>query len=801
MNTYTLSLTIIAVTIALAAGCKKEADSGTSETDSPPAVIPETKRDERDVAISQAVGIETTSGAAEGYAKPEACVTCHADVSEQYSHHGMHKSFFKPTVAKIIEDFEGGHFYHEPSERHYKMYHEGERFFVKHYQVDGDGSRYNVHVQEITYVLGSGHHSRGYVYMTDNGEMYQMPVAWYTQELKWAMAPGFDTVSHDDFNRPITRACMFCHNAYPDVPEGSDRYGQPERFPHDLPEGIGCQRCHGPGTEHVRLANSENSTLGDIRDAIVNPDDLSKALQRDVCLQCHLQPSSKMTSVMPRMDQPMYAFRPGQPIGDAVVHFDFDTEEDDADRFEIDSSAYRLIQSTCYQSSDGEMTCTSCHDPHRKVRSEFKTEFYRDKCLQCHDVDTCTMDAKHTPTFDDVAADDCIACHMPSRRTDDVIHVVMTDHKIQRHRPQRNLLAPIMETPSPRHAVARFLLPDQAPVGPIRDVYLALPGVRDGDRSQIDRLEKAIQHAQPDTVGPYIELGAAALTNGDFTLAEKTFRKVVTMSPELALGRTNLGAALASLEQYDESIEQLRRAVELDPQHPDAYYNLGIALTRTGQTSEAIAQYETAIRLRPHYARARFNLANLLARDHAFDQAIERFEESIAIDPDLMEGYRNLGAAKHYLEDWAGAIAAWQRGLRRNPADAELAYRLAVVYLTVPDESLRNYQTGLRAALQASKLDANNGDYVLATALALYLNDQPGQALAVAKHAKSVGALPADCRLVAAMSLLERNPDEAIPLYERARAEAADMPSRSPLRRFLIDLSDKAFSKRKTPAP
>ena len=34
---------------------------------------------------------------------------------------------------------------------------------------------------------------------------------------------------------------------------------------------------------------------------------------------------------------------------------------------------------------------------------------------------------------------------MPKRRTDDVVHVVMTDHYIQRRRPVRDLLAPRAE--------------------------------------------------------------------------------------------------------------------------------------------------------------------------------------------------------------------------------------------------------------------------------------------------------------------------------------------------------------------
>ena len=40
--------------------------------------------------------------------------------------------------------------------------------------------------------LGSGNHSRGYLYRTPSGELYQLPLMWYTQTGRWGMAPGYD---------------------------------------------------------------------------------------------------------------------------------------------------------------------------------------------------------------------------------------------------------------------------------------------------------------------------------------------------------------------------------------------------------------------------------------------------------------------------------------------------------------------------------------------------------------------------------------------------------------------------------
>src|SRR5260370_36176261 len=43
------------------------------------------------------------------------------------------------------------------------------------------------------------------------------------------------------------------------------------------------------------------------------------------------------------------------------------------------------------------------------------------------------------------AATDCVAGHMPKRRTEDVVHVVMTDHLIRRRPPSHDLLAELVE--------------------------------------------------------------------------------------------------------------------------------------------------------------------------------------------------------------------------------------------------------------------------------------------------------------------------------------------------------------------
>jgi len=86
--------------------------------------------------------------------------------------------------------------------------------------------------------------------------------------------------------------------------------------------------------------------------------------------------------------------------------------------------------SRCYQAS-GTLTCLTCHDPHGEPVAEERTGYYRAICLDCHRLESCTVDlrqrAKESPN------NDCVHCHMPRSATD-IPHLTFTHHRIGIHR-------------------------------------------------------------------------------------------------------------------------------------------------------------------------------------------------------------------------------------------------------------------------------------------------------------------------------------------------------------------------------
>ena len=274
MRHRTIYLALMLATAILAAGC------GDSPEPEGPDLLP-------------TIGARATEGAAAGYVEDQVCGTCHADLYASYQHVGMSQSLRAPGNQAPMEHF-GDEFYDQTLDRYYQFIERGEDIVFRRYQRDRTGEEINLLEIPVAWVVGSGNRARSYLYRTDWGEMFLLPVGWYSEDSKWEMSPGFEFANHPGITRSVPRKCMFCHNAYPEVPAGSDAPWVGDTFPETLPEGTGCQRCHGPGADHIQSALSGNEVTV-TRSRIVNPAKLTPELRDSVCFQCHMLPSASLT--------------------------------------------------------------------------------------------------------------------------------------------------------------------------------------------------------------------------------------------------------------------------------------------------------------------------------------------------------------------------------------------------------------------------------------------------------------------------------------------------------------------------
>lgn len=570
-----------------------------------------------------------------GYVDSAQCESCHSDVAESYKKTGMARSFFRPAAANRVEDYASQNsFYHAASDRYYTMSERSGRYFMRRFQKQPDGQVVNEIEESIDYVIGSGNHARTYLHLTEQKKLIELPVTWFSEDRgHWGISPGYDWQHHSDFRRKITMECIFCHDAYPDSKRDSDRSDMEAVFPGAVPEGIDCQRCHGPGAAHVTAPAAGN---------IVNPARLSRDRNLEICMQCHLESTSApLPYAVRRYGRGVFSYVPGEPLSDYMIHFD-EADAATTDKFEIASSVYRLRKSKCFRESDG-MTCTTCHDPHRIPRGQAATEHYVGVCLGCHQaaIEKAVSAQKHPQSRD------CLGCHMPKRRTDDVVHAVMTDHYIQRRKPSRDLLGPLTERHGADEHIYRgevaLYYPENLPDERDRALYLSVVQVTAKANlvQGLPRLSAAISKYQPREAGFYFELAKAYTEMNASPQAIAMYQKTLELQPDYWPALHRMGLEYSKTGNLDRAAELIRQASQLSTDGI-VLNDLGLVYRKMGRLPEAIAVLKQAVARDGTLAAVYNNLGGMLMDSGDIAGGERAFRDAVRVQPDLTAAQYNL---------------------------------------------------------------------------------------------------------------------------------------------------------------
>ncbi len=349
-------------------------------------------RNLRSVTAPESAIQERVSGTAH-YAGSQSCQKCHSEIYERWK---------KTPMANVVRD---------PREHPDAII--------------PDLSTNNVAKftkEQVAFVYGSKWKQRYFTRIGD--DYYPLPAQWDIGNKKWLKYHVPDTGSDwwtafypsDNMQRPTGPTCDGCHSVSYDI------------HTKQVAEwNVGCERCHGPGSEHVAHPTRTN---------ILNPSEMDDVASSDTCIACHSQGQPLTQQIEGKAYDWPVGYRAGLHLADYWKLEDYTLGQTTFTHF-ADGTAHKnrmqgndFIQSVMYRHG---VTCASCHDAHGTGNYAQLRKPADKLCLDCHGPmspngpHTASLEA-HTHHKEGSPGSQCVACHMPKIATEGVPGSFVSSH-------------------------------------------------------------------------------------------------------------------------------------------------------------------------------------------------------------------------------------------------------------------------------------------------------------------------------------------------------------------------------------
>jgi hypothetical protein len=331
------------------------------------------------------------------YAGPATCVSCHKDIYNSYLH-TAHFMASQPASAQTIQgSFSKGsnEFVFNP---HLKVV--MNKRDTGYYQTSyADGRLDQSQRFDISF---GGVKGQTYGYWFTN-ELLQLPISYVDQTHEWINSPGYEP-NRVAFDRIMGAQCLGCHLSYakPQKPLLPDFFIRAEGFEkNSLVYSVDCERCHGPGAEHVKF-QTENPNEKTAK-FIATFKSLTREQKINMCAVCHSGSNNHLF-------KPTFGFKPGDTL-DNYMKVISNNAPVNYKNIDVHGNQRGLLESSkCFISSN--MDCATCHNTH--VNERGNTLIYTARCMTCHNSDS-HIQCKLTNQLSAAAlTNNCIACHMPA---------------------------------------------------------------------------------------------------------------------------------------------------------------------------------------------------------------------------------------------------------------------------------------------------------------------------------------------------------------------------------------------------
>ena len=264
---------------------------------------------------------------------------------------------------------------------------------------------------QVSFVYGSQWKQRYFIKVGD--DYFALPVQWEVQNKKWSpymVKAGTDwwtsVYPPDNMQRPTSALCDGCHSVNYDIAAK-----KPSEW------NVGCERCHGPGSDHVAKPAWNN---------ILNPSRMGEVASSDACISCHSQGQPPKNPIQGKYYDWPVGYSAGLRLQD---YWKLEEHKLGAANFYYfaDGTAHKnrmqgndYVQSVMYRRG---VTCADCHDTHGTDNYAQLRKPAQQLCLQCHGPRspngprTATLE-EHTHHKASSTGSECVACHMPAIETE-----------------------------------------------------------------------------------------------------------------------------------------------------------------------------------------------------------------------------------------------------------------------------------------------------------------------------------------------------------------------------------------------
>ncbi len=259
---------------------------------------------------------------------------------------------------------------------------------------------------DIAFVYGSKWKQRYFQKIGDS--YYPLPAQWDFTHRIWRPYFVDSTMDWwarfypaDNRQRPTGPLCDGCHSVNYDI-----------RSKHVTEWNVGCERCHGPGSEHAQNPRQRN---------IVNPARLDYVHANDVCISCHSQGRPPDNPIDGRYYDWPVGYQAGKDLDRYWMLEQHRPGQQSFTHF-ADGTAHKnrmqgndFVQSLMYTRG---VTCFSCHQVHGSDNDAMLSKPADRVCLDCHGPNA--QNGPHAPSIEahthhrlTSAGSNCVACHMP----------------------------------------------------------------------------------------------------------------------------------------------------------------------------------------------------------------------------------------------------------------------------------------------------------------------------------------------------------------------------------------------------